>query len=248
MFEAEMSRAIAEEDMRDIDGYYGQTVDSSSVERRSDLPRGFWVLEYDARIIGAMGLDSRKPGAELDSLVDKSKATVTNASGGEAQASSTAIAAESSSTALRTRSKAPQTNKGNSAVDATKERAALPDGTLHLRRFATSYTFRPSDIEDDLLDFVAAHAFASQEVKDLVITLRPSIEKGLARRLAKNGWTLLEKGDRREAASARKREHESQRLRDGSGWKRAVDALWPIELEVRTYVIDRSTWESKNRA
>lgn len=247
MFEDEMARAIAEEDLRDIDGYYGNGDDASANANQKENPRGFWVLEYDGRIIGAMGLDGRKPGAQLDSLADKTKVEGAPANGKshDSSASSTAVADTSTERALRSRSKAAQQT---AAAGVPADESALPAKVLHLRRFATSYTFRPSDIEDDMLDYVSAHAFASSDADSLVITLRPTIERGLASRLAKNGWKELTKGDEREAVSARMRAQEVRRSETGPGWKRIVGAIWPVSLEPKTYAIDRIAWESKAQA
>ena len=245
VFEDEMSRAIGEEDMREIESYY-------SVEKK-DGKSGFWVLEYDGRIIGVMGLDGRKPGQQLDSVVDMPKSdstdvktvedapSVVDTDGG----STSAISA--SPYPLRSRAKkgsttattAPSTT--SSLVDATASRypsLSLPAGILHLRRFATSLSFRPADIEDDLLSFACDYAFSgssgSPSNQQIVIACRPAVEKGLAKRLRKNGWVMLGKGDQAELSSEREKKQGG-----------LVEMLWPLDLSPRTFSITREQWEKR---
>ncbi|GAA5999979.1 hypothetical protein JCM10207_006000 [Rhodosporidiobolus poonsookiae] len=288
LFEGEMRRAIGEEDMRDIKGYYGvEDVDSSSssdVEDKGAATKkkqvkkatssgqpaqrsGFWVLEYDNRLIGAIGLDGNKPGHKLDSAVDhldelakkKKKEDALSPSAGS-DAAAAAASAESSTTAtsgagsdrvLRSR-----TGKPNPALSVTPPTPAsgvasapftlpaspLPEGTLHLRRFATSLSFRDAGIEDDLLSFAAARAFSpsssadaedeAQPAQQLVTTLRPAVQSALKRRLEKNGWELVPRGSELEVAALKLP-------------REKVDAVWPVSLEVRTMVLRRAGWERR---
>lgn len=234
MFEDRMARAIGEEDMRELEEYYQV--------KEEGAKGGFWVLEYDGRIIGAVGLDARKPGQELDSTVDMVKPVVGDKKledvPAEAEATSaSATAAATSPYPLRSRTKQATESTPTKSIVAPSNSItpsttpALPADTLHLRRFASSLSFRPADIEDDLLSFAAGHAFAHSDVKYIVVTARPSVEKSLARRLKKNGWTLLPKGDAREVGK-------------NEGEQGLVGAIWPLDLGARTFVLTREQWES----
>ncbi|KDE08876.1 hypothetical protein MVLG_00973 [Microbotryum lychnidis-dioicae p1A1 Lamole] len=203
-FEDEVQRAIGEEDMRDIEGYYG------SAEKMNDSEtgrKGAWVLEYDQRIIGLVTLDGRKPGQNLNSVVDL---TVDN-------------------------------NHKIDGPDSPIASTPLPKGVLHIRRFATSLSFRPADIEDDLLDFVADYAFESPETTKLVIACRPVPEAAFARRLKKNSYQAVPKGSELEVPIIGKPTHPRPR----SGLDKVVATIWPISLEPRTFVLTR---ESYNKA
>lgn len=245
IFEDEMSRAIGEEDMREIDSYYSV--------KEQDGKSGFWVLEYDGRIIGTMGLDGRKPGQQLDSTIDLPKPDPAEAKKVEdAPATAPTEAGSTSATPaspypLRSRAKQAAVETNDVAAHSTIKPAALssssllPDGTLHLRRFATSLSFRPADIEDDLLSFVSNYAFSSpsssSSTERVVISCRPAVEKTLVKRLKKNGWTLLPRADAAELSEAR-----------GKKQGGLVEMLWPLDLGTRTFAISRGQWEKQQRA
>ncbi|KAM0791464.1 hypothetical protein ACM66B_005917 [Microbotryomycetes sp. NB124-2] len=240
LFEDEMRNVIGQEDMRDIDEYYAVKQDDAASNKSDDglTPQGFWVLEYDERIIGAISLDGRKPGAQLPSIVD---AIDSIAASGDAQSSQDKPMAESSAIA-RTDTKALRSRSQQTAssvqtqVSTTAPSSTLPAGTVQIRRFATSMSFRSADIEDDLIDYVANFAFKSNDVNSIVIQLRPSIEKRLQRRLKKNGFALLSKGDKREVAS---------RKPIVKGLWKVIEQVWPLNLEQRTMVLDRAEWEKR---
>lgn len=230
LFEDEMTRAIGEEDMRDIEGYYGV-----AAQQEAGAKSGFWVLEFEGRIIGAMGLDARKPGQHLDAIMDGSAGKVKTLANDSESPVAKSSAVESQAYALRSRDK---TAKAVSTPNLPASTSAAT--TLHLRRFATSLSFCAADIEDDLLEFLAKFTFASSASPAptaIVTTLRPSVEKSLARRLAKHGW--------REAA----RDEVAYQVHGGaengkgankrSAWASAVDKFWPLALDRRAWVLVR---------
>lgn len=241
MFEDKMSRAIGEEDMRDIEGYYAIG--------EKDGKNGFWVLEYDGRIIGAVGLDGRKPGQQLDAAVDHPKTTGDKKIEDTPAADSTDAASSSATTSspypLRSRGKASFTTSETKPTlsvtppNPSLSSSPLPSGTLHLRRFATSLSFRPANIEDDLLSFISEYAFGQQtgqeENKQIVITLRPAVEKALAKRLRKNGFVVVPKGAESEV--------EGVDAKDAKGG--IVAALWPLDLSAKTFVLTREQWKKQ---
>ncbi|ORY64634.1 hypothetical protein BCR35DRAFT_308739 [Leucosporidium creatinivorum] len=244
MFEDKMSRAIGEEDMRDIEEYY-------AVGQR-DGKQGFWVLEYDGRIIGAMGLDGRKPGQQLDAAVDHAKTDddkkIEDAPSTDSTDAASTSATTSSPYPLRSRGKVSTDPKPSLSVtpptpalgtSTTTTLSSLPSGTLHLRRLATSLSFRPAHIEDDLLSFVGEYAFGKEtgqeENKQIVITLRPAVEKNLAKRLKKNGFVAVPKGAESEVVGV-----DAQQAKAG-----IVAALWPLDLSARTFVLTREQWEKQ---
>ncbi|KAK4054390.1 hypothetical protein OIV83_000884 [Microbotryomycetes sp. JL201] len=236
LFEDEMRNVIGQQDMRDIEEYY--SVDQADADQQTPtaLPQGFWVLEYDERIIGAISLDGRKPGRQLSSIVDTIDSIAAQGAD-SAQDQGTALAsgvAKSDSKQLRSRNKQRARSK---ALDDDSG-SAFPEGTVQIRRLATSISFRPADIEDDLLEYVARYAFKSSKVKSIVVQLRPSIEGRLQRRLKKNGFTLLPKGDKREVETRKPVEE---------GLWQTVDQLWPLSLDQRTMVLERAAWEKKQQ-
>ncbi|BGP25014.1 acyl-CoA N-acyltransferase domain protein [Rhodotorula toruloides] len=277
LFEMEMRRTIGEEDLRDIEAYYNVESEKAAVggvpkkpakgesTSRPEERKGFWVLEYDNRLIGAVGLDGRKPGQPLDSVVDqiiasaeaskkakKSGATLSaDAAGASGETSATA---DSGASNLRSRTKQstpsvsvtpPTPSSGTSPASFTLDpSASLPEGTLHLRRFATSMSFRSAGIEDELLDFVAKYAFASTDspiepAKQIVVTLRPTVQKSMRKVLERHGFEFVPKGSELEvpivggprAAIAKKHV------------KTIAERLWPLDLGARTMVLKRSTWD-----
>ncbi|GAA6053189.1 hypothetical protein JCM3770_000017 [Rhodotorula araucariae] len=282
LFEMEMRRAIGEEDMRDVQGYYDVQPDTagsgqsegvedseasvpaaSALEARSSRPeqrRGFWVLEYDNRLIGAIGLDGFRPGQRLDSVVDRIIAAQQEKKRAEgapndaaASAHSSALASASSGSTLRPRGASapsvsvtpPTPSSGTAPSSFTLDpSASLPEGTLHIRRFATSLSFRSAGIEDDLLSFVADYAFgpsaAGEErglpapAKQLVVALIPAVQRSLRAALARNGFELVPRGSELELAPS-----------VASGEKSLAARLWPVDLAQRTMVLRRATWEER---
>ncbi|SCZ88668.1 BZ3500_MvSof-1268-A1-R1_Chr2-1g04560 [Microbotryum saponariae] len=243
-FEDEVQRAIGEEDMRDIEGYYGTAEKTNDSETGR---KGAWVLEYDQRIIGLVTLDGRKPGQNLDSVVDLTVDNNDKIDGPESAQSTAADA--TTGTLLRQRnskiSDAPSLSltpptPSLGTPPSTKPIAStpLPKGVLHIRRFATSLSFRPADIEDDLLDFVADYAFESPETTKLVIACRPVPEAAFARRLKKNSYQAVPKGSELEVPIIGKSTHPRPR----SGLDKVVATIWPISLEPRTFVLTREAY------
>lgn len=294
LFEMEMRRAIGEEDMRDLVAYYdvkpgapnaGDEDDDKAPVTRSrakqqqqqggdeagasqpEQRRGFWVLEYDNRLIGAVGLDGSKPGQQLDSVVDRIIAAARDkklaegaSSASSASANSaltTATDASSSGSTLRPRggnapfvSVTPPTPVSGTAPSpfTLHPSASLPQGTLHLRRFATSLSFRTAGIEDDLLSFVADYAFsptpeaAEDQAADqlpapaqqLVVALLPSVQPSLRRALSRNGFELVPRGSELDLPQTA-----------ASGEKSWAARVWPVSLEQRTMVLRRATWQAR---
>lgn len=270
LFEAEMRRAIGEEDLRDIETYYGVENQGAPLQvgashaKKEDAPRqrhGFWVLEFDNRMLGAVALDGRKPGQPLDSVVDHldaeagdkgSDAKDAASAVDEAEGETTATGAGESRYALRSRGKSgeaaatgsPKAASGAAAKSSTLDSpVSLPEGTLHLRRFGTSLSFRPAGIDDDLLQHAAKVAFSPpissgqpSPAEQIVFSLRPSVQVSLRRQLQRDGWELVPKGSPLEIsanpAAAKER-------------KSFIDPVWPLNLGERTMVLKRSVWEKK---
>ncbi|POY70455.1 hypothetical protein BMF94_6523 [Rhodotorula taiwanensis] len=270
LFEAEMRRAIGEEDMRDIQTYYGvdnqggahevgKATTGTPEQDAKNAPKqrhGFWVLEFDNRMLGAVGLDGRKPGQPLDSVADQIEAGAdkklegATASFGEDKAASTATSIEGDKSTLKVRGKAapsvsvapPSPSSGDAqqtfSLDST---SPLPAGTLHLRRFGTSLSFRPAGIDDDLLVHVAKVAFSPsvspdqpEPAQQLVFSIRSTIQKSLRQALERNGWELVPRGSELELASS------SAAVKANTS---VVDPIWPLNLSERTMVLRRSRWE-----
>ncbi|GAA5967912.1 hypothetical protein JCM11641_005806 [Rhodosporidiobolus odoratus] len=270
LFENEMRRTIGDEDVRDIVGYYG--VDQASVGETEKKPdgreqrKGFWVLEYDGRLIGAIALDGRKPGQALDSVVDHIKARESSNKKAEAPPSSetaesaTTTATETTGSAHSRKLPAPSlsvtpptpVNGSPSTSYALSSSSALPEGTLHLRQFHTSLSFRSAGIEDDLLAFVAEQAFSSTPLsssgessttappaaEQVVFTLRPGVQKSLKKTFEKAGWDIVPQGSELEVQLS------SAAGRSESG---LVDLVWPVSLQKRTMVLRRSAWEKREK-
>ncbi|GAA5931775.1 hypothetical protein JCM1841_006736 [Sporobolomyces salmonicolor] len=291
LFEAEMRRAIGEEDLRSVETYYGaikegeNSDDTKSKAKKDEAAtvtgqqpeqrKGFWVLEYDNRLIGAIGLDGRKPGQPLESIIDQIGASNEKDKKDENE---TAASIESSSTtatapfdSLRSRSTLKSLTPATSSSMAPSlsvtpptpssgvipypfplNASPLPEGTLHLRRFATSLSFRSADIEDDLLDFAAREAFeplaapdAPSPAKQLVLALRPTVQKDLRKRLENHGWILVPRGSELEVPLVG---HAAGTVAVPKSFgEMALEAIWPLSLEVRTMVLKRSTWEDKRK-
>ncbi|KAL8281057.1 hypothetical protein RQP46_006415 [Phenoliferia psychrophenolica] len=261
-FEDEMSRAIGEEDMRDIPAYYAT---DNLVLEAGEKPlvaeeggrKGFWVFEFDGRMIGAMALDGRRPAKTLDSIVDlPSPVESDNKEDGAA-----AVPEEAATTSTATDSPYPLRNRKSKASATETEvtsKAFEPSsytGTVQLRRFATSPSFRPAKIEDDLLQLAAAFAFAPTSTtttlppaKRITIALRPTVEKPLLARLKANGFKPLPSGDVDEL--------------NPDGWKDGkaaaggvlgsisslLDKVWPLDLSWKTYALDRDAWVTAQKA
>ena len=231
LFEEDMNRVIGEEDMRDIPGYY-----------QAGARSGFWVLEFDGRIIGALGIDGRKPGKGLNSTVDMDKTDFV----AETPVEPTAVAKQDSPYPLRNRNKATATPTAPLADTST------PSTTLQIRRFATSLSFRPAGIENDLLEFAANFAFAPSTptqslptVNKLVIAVRPSVESDFVYRIARHGFrsaavlktTPQIEMDGWKAAKAARSSGLASML------SQTVELLWPLDLQWATFVLLRSDWE-----
>jgi hypothetical protein len=246
-FEDEMSRAIGEEDMRNIEAYYATAESGAEVKGAKKVVKqagtgrkGFWVLEYDGRIIGTMGLDGKRAAKQLDSTVDKAPVDATKAiEAPDAVATSTAT--PSSPYPLRNRT-------AKTEVAPVDTLPLSGTDTLHLRRFATSLSFRPVGIEDDLLNYASAFAFSSASpspapaAQRIVTTLRPAVQTALLARLVAAGYTVVPKGSELEV--------------DTEGWKagkpvgmfeKVMNACWPLDLSWRTYVLDKAVWESMQK-
>lgn len=287
LFENEMRRAIGEEDLRDLTKYYGVRRDASaatvdSKERGSqsqpEQRKGLWVLEYENRILGLVGIDGMKPGQRLDSIMDhldslqkrgpKSDKQGDSAEDIEPSASTTATATsddtirsrnlkslslpknDSSSSAPSLSVTPPSPASGSAPSPYALASSPLPEGTLHLRRFATSLSFRSADIEDDLLEFAARAAFSSSEddaspppARQLVLALRPVVQPELKSRLEKHGWTVVPRGSELEVPLSGTKPASAP----SSTVARAIEAVWPL-LEARTMVLKRSTWEENKNS
>lgn len=232
--------------------------------------QGFWVLEYDDRLIGAVGLDGYKPGRPLDSVVDLLIAAAREKKLG-AGASSEAAAGNKDDTATTTATDSTSTDstlrpRGANAPSVSvtpptpvsgappspftlDPSASLPQGTLHIRRFATSMSFRTAGIEDDLLAFVADYAFAPtpDAAKDgeplpapaqqLVVAVLPDVQSSLRKALARNGFELVPRGSELDLAPSSPS--------SGAGKRSWAAKLWPVSLEQRTMVLRRATWEAR---
>ncbi|GAA5872206.1 hypothetical protein JCM3774_002294 [Rhodotorula dairenensis] len=275
LFEAEMRRAIGEEDMRNIQNYYGVENQGGAHEvgkaaKKGDTPRqrhGFWVLEFDNRMLGAVGLDGRKPGQPLDSVVDQIDGSATDKKDAQSSSDSslgpetaTTSATEASATDVSLRSRTGDKKSAAPSVSVTPPTPAsgsepkpftldsastLPDGTLHLRRFGTSLSFRPAGIEDDLLQHVAKVAFSTSTSPDepepaqqIVFAIRPTVQTSLRRTLERNGWELVPRGSELEISP------NPAAIRTN---KSVVDPIWPLNLSERTMVLKRAKWERLQR-
>lgn len=278
-----MRRVIGEEDLRDVKGFYGVEGGEEIEEKEEDegqqqQRKGFWVLEYDGRLIGAIGLDGRKAGQTLDSTVDLELPSPSEKKDGGASASTSATDVNSTTTAtsgsdatlayaLRSRAQkakdlapaapslsvtppTPAVGGTSSSFPVSSPSSSLPDGTLHLRRLATSLSFRAAGIEDDLLSFLGSAAFSPRlstapdapsakepAAKNVVTVLRPNVQKALARRLRSNGWVEVPRGSELEVTEGG----------DGKG-KTLVERLWPLDLQQRTYVLTKAAWERREAA
>lgn len=256
IFEKEMTRAIGEEDMRHLQGYYGLSpshkIDGDAPAQRS----GFWVMEYDNRIIGAVGLDGRNPGAQLDSMVD---IAVDNSIKGQDETPNKpgTHSATSTATALSSDLRSRNTSRLNTSLPTPRVSITPPTpssatfasaDTVHLRRFAASRSFRPAGIEADLLSHAATAAFApslspsgkgsAAPAQNIVVAARPSVQWELVGELLKAGYELVPKGGELEL--------EVERAGQAGGpVEELVRLIWPLDLGWRTYVLKRSTWEAK---
>ncbi|GAA5833302.1 hypothetical protein JCM9279_001488 [Rhodotorula babjevae] len=252
------------QEQQDEGGKEGPGAASQPAQRQ-----GFWVLEYDNRLIGAVGLDGYKPGRPLDSVVDLLIAAArekklgagaaSEAAAGEKDdtATTTATASTSPESTLRPRgANAPSVSvtpptpvSGAPPSPFTLDpSASLPQGTLHIRRFATSMSFRTAGIEDDLLAFVADYAFApapdavakdgeplAAPAQQLVVAVLPDVQSSLRKALARNGFELVPRGSELDLAQSGAT----------SGEKSWAAKLWPVSLEQRTMVLRRATWEAR---
>lgn len=260
LFEREMTRAIGEEDMRHVQGYYGLAKEDDGKDKvgRPAQRSGFWVLEYDNRIIGAVGLDGRKPGAQLDSMVDL--AVDASAKGQDATGTPGAGTPSATSTATgpsaNLRSRHPATKLDTTSLPTPKVSVTPPTpssatfasaSTVHLRRFAASRSFRPAGIEADLLSHAARAAFApspagapgpAEAALNVVVAARPSVQWELVGELLKAGFELVPKSDPLELEVRRE-----EPMRGLAG--RVAELAWPLDLGWRTYVLKKEVWEGK---
>ncbi|GAA6062729.1 hypothetical protein JCM10212_005932 [Sporobolomyces blumeae] len=282
LFETEMRRAIGEEDLRDITKYYGvkKVGEQAKIDtqKQPEQRKGFWVLEYDDRILGVVGIDGTRPGQPLDSImdhVDAARAKRTAKDKVEDESIATQDSAESTATPSKsttsTRARAPKSldvaaqasapslsvtppspASGTAPSSYALASSPLPDGTLHLRRFTTSMSFRSADIEDDLLEHAAKEAFATREsdssspppARQLVVALRPTVQKELKSRLEKHGWALVPQGSELEVPLSGQKTSTSPK----SAISKALDVVWPLSLQPRTMVLKRSVWEARQRS
>jgi hypothetical protein len=279
-----MRRAIGEEDLRDITRYYGVKKDGDAAkkadtQKQPEQRKGFWVLEYENRILGLVGIDGTKPGQRLDTIMDHLDSAKTRKDDKKKQeeevsaieATSTPDSASTTATStteksLRSRNlksldlpekdsapslsvTPPSPASGSAPSSYALASSPLPDGTLHLRRFTTSMSFRSADIEDDLLEFAAKAAFATQDenspapARQLVVALRPTVQTSLKRRLEKHGWTFVPKGSELEVPLSGSRSALSP---SDSSFSKAIATIWPLSLEPRTMVLKRSVWEERS--
>ena len=279
IFEAEMRRAIGEEDLRDITKYYGVKKEGSSDEEKSDSQKqpeqrkGFWVFEYENRILGVVGIDGTKPGQPLDSIMDHldslkiKKDAKKKEEQQESESESASTTATTTASSLRSRNiksldipekdsapslsvTPPSPSSGSAPSSYALASSPLPDGTLHLRRFTTSMSFRSADIEDDLLEFAAKSAFAKQgsnsppPARQLVISLRPTVQTSLRKKLEQHGWTIVPKGSELEVPLSGQKLASTRE----STWSKTIAAVWPLSLEPATMVLKRSDWEENQKA
>lgn len=282
IFEAEMRRAIGEEDLRDITKYYGVKKDGSNEDEKRDNQKqpeqrkGFWVFEYENRILGVVGIDGTKPGQPLDSIMDHldslkikkdAKKKEEEEDQREPESESASTTATTTASSLRSRNikslDIPETDPSAPSLSVTPPSPSsdsapssyalasspLPDGTLHLRRFTTSMSFRSADIEDDLLEFAAKSAFAKQgpnsppPARQLVIALRPTVQTSLRKKLEQHGWTLVPKGSELEVPLSGLKLASTRE----SAWSRTIGSIWPLSLEPATMVLKRSDWEENQK-
>ncbi|KAK4703497.1 hypothetical protein P7C70_g2719, partial [Phenoliferia sp. Uapishka_3] len=254
-FEDEMTRAIGEEDMRDVQGYYATddlTVEDSATPVSTEGGRkGFWVLEYDGRIIGAVGLDGRKPGKTLNSIVDLPQIDPKDSKKAEPAAPEAFTpSANDSPYPLRNRKAKPTTPSPQNTISSSSSPPFTNQhGSLQLRRFATSASFRPAHIEDDLLQFVATFAFTPSSVnttlppaKRITIALRPTVEKTLLARLKKNGFKPVAAGDVDELRPDEWKETACVAPGITTTMSSFLDKVWPLDLNWKTYALDRDDW------
>lgn len=244
LFEETMTRAIGEEDLIDVEGYYS-TKDSvvgkeeKSVEEVGGR-RGFFVLEYDNRIIGAFGVDGRKPGKVLETIVglplpDSKKVD----SPAAITATATTPALPESPYLLRNRS--TKTGTPSSSLSPSSSDSTYTD-TVQLRRFGTSLSFRPAGIDEDLINYAAAFAFSTASpstlppAKKLIYTLRPSIEQDLLVKLTAAGFKEVADG------SELVYEPEAWKVEKLSISQSLVNKLWPISLVWKTYALTKEDW------
>lgn len=253
MFEESMTRAIGEEDLIDVEGYYS-TKDSvagagegKKVTKEVGGRKGFFVLEYDNRIIGAFGIDGRKPGKVLDTIVglplpDSKKVD----SPATIAATATTPTLPESPYPLRNRSaktgipSTPTSPSPSSSSDSTYT------DTVQLRRFGTSLSFRPAGIDEDLINYAAAFAFSTASpsslppAKKLIYTLRPSIEKDLLAKLIAAGFKEVADG------SELVYEPEAWKVEKLSLIQSLVNKVWPISLVWKTYALTVEDWTKRN--
>lgn len=239
-FEDEMTRAIGDEDLRGIKEYYQDN--KATGAGRS----GFWVLEFDSRIIGTFALDGMKPTVCLDSTVDHEM--ITKKKEDTPAEIATAVVEKDERYALRNRSA-----KATAVVTASSSSAIIEPSTytdtLHLRRFATSLSFRPTGIEDDFLEFAAKFAFSPSPTSPppaakIVIAVRPAVQEPFVATLLKAGYkpaSTVPGTPTVDMDSWRKRALPKGRtivpLTD-----KLLNPIWPLNLEWVTFVLTKEDW------
>mgnify|MGYP001573444204 FL=1 len=237
LFEEEMTRAIGAADMRDIEGYYETEkladADGKVASRKGSKVvaeggrQGFWVLEYDGRILGALGLDGRNAGKELDSISDLPPHSR------EVGAPNSTSSALSTSSTLRNRATVP-----SSTPPALSTRS-----TVQLRRFATSLSFRAAGIESELLAHATSFAFSPSSsptpaAERLTIAVRPTVERGLVVELRAAGFKDVPVG------SALEIEVDGWKNGKETWYSKVLGVCWPLDLGWRTLVLERKEWEA----
>ncbi|KEI40716.1 uncharacterized protein L969DRAFT_85937 [Mixia osmundae IAM 14324] len=215
-FDIIMRRVMGEEDVRDIEGFYNVV----NGKLAQDSPSGFWVLEFDERIIGCMSLDGERAGELLDSFEDK---------GASPNGKSNGVKAIKSSPASGLRSR-KRTQRGVSNAGKTRE----------IRHLTTSLTFREIDVDADMIEFALKYAFAPPSgppADRVVISVYNQLEASRAKTLVGLGFT-------REGPDARVKS-----LIQTGRWaklERVMETFWPLDLRASLYEITREQWTKRS--
>ncbi|KAI5480749.1 acyl-CoA N-acyltransferase domain protein [Pseudohyphozyma bogoriensis] len=254
MFESEMSRAIGEEDMTAVEWYYGVKALKGEEKDTEGGRKGFWVLEYDNRIIGAIGLDGRKPGQQLTSITDlipTEEERLKAKREGKKDDAETKDETNEGTTTATTESPYPLRNRKakNEPTVPVPGPTTTDPSTLFIRRFATSAGFRAAMIEDDLLNTATEFAFspkaatARPAADKVVITLRPTVQRGAVKKLVQHGFKPVKRGSKDYV------EMDEWRKGVKKTWfspvAKVLTAVWPLSLEWTTYVLEKKTWEAR---
>ncbi|KAH9944427.1 uncharacterized protein BXZ73DRAFT_96916 [Epithele typhae] len=162
-FEDRSSHVLRSPDLVDIPAYYSRSPAS-----------GFWVLEYNSRLVGFIALD-----ASLDAASDAAL-----------DAAATAVAGPKSKGKGKAKTKADPTPKRAPAT--TKGTAAVAS----IRHFYVDEPYRPADMADDLLSFALEHAFGADKTLEAVRAHSSPLQGYVAKSLAKHGFVLDRKTER----------------------------------------------------